>query len=237
MDELKMVTTIYRYMPISENIDFSNTRSVEASKTVYGVRVFGKRSEIDSVPREIILLAQNQRGLKNICKILSSSNNKELTNTEYMGVSYENILNNREGIIVGMVCTRSDLYQVWTDDEQDHEGEKTYALVSKEYEIADFVLIQRWKNYTGMMGGLANVLYPEEVTIKWLLSEIVDSLETVNKCAAAADIICKEHALTSKVLMDEYSQPEGYREKRFGTEMARKIVLDGPKAIADMIEE
>lgn len=125
---------------------------------------------------------------------------------------------------------------MWTDDEQDHEGEQTDILIAEEYDIADYVIIQPWKSYTGMMGDLANVLYPEEVAIKWLLNEMVGSLEAFNKYAVAASVISKEPVITTEDLMDEYSQPEEYREKFFGPEMAKEIVLDNPKTISDMIE-
>ena len=81
-------------------------------------------------------------------------------------VSYEDIQNNRECVLVGLECTKSDVYRVWTDDEEDHEGEKTDELVLDEYSIADYVEIKPWCNYTGMMGELADIVDPEEVTIK-----------------------------------------------------------------------
>ena len=207
-----------------------------ATKTVYGVKIVGVSSSKESVHREITLLAKNRKGLRNIYKILSLDQNKELPKEKDIVVSYEDIKDNRENVFVGLECTRNDLYQVWTDDEQDHEGEKTDALISKEYDIADFVIIQPWKYYVEMMGELANVLYPEEVVIKWLLSELVGTLEIFDKYAIATSTICKELAFTSDEMMNEYIQPEGYREKFFGPEMPGKIVLENPRIIADMIE-
>lgn len=55
----------------------------------------------------------------------------------------------KEGVLVGFECTKSDLYRVWTDDEQEHEGEKTNELVLEKYAIADYVEIKPWRWYMG----------------------------------------------------------------------------------------
>jgi len=41
----------------------------------------------------------------------------------------------------------------------------------------------------GAMGNLANAFAPEEVTIKWILNEIVGTLVAVNKYAIAANCL------------------------------------------------
>lgn len=231
-------------------------------KPIYGVQIFGMNPDKSSAPRKVTLLAKNRNGLKNIYRIMSMGYTTVLSDAEWPCVSYEDIQNNREGVLVGFECTKSDVYRVWRNDEQDYKGKKTNELVLAEYAIADYIEIKPWRWYRGMLGNLANVLAPEEVAIKWLLNEIVETLEAVNKYAIAAncsnciteqDELCynilhdcssdmqknAEHFLTTEEMLDDYSLPEGeyfipYLSKV--REMAKTLVLDNPNTIADMID-
>lgn len=231
-------------------------------KPIYGVQIFGMNPDKSSAPRKVTLLAKNRNGLKNIYRIMSMGYTTILSDAKWPCVSYEDIQNNREGVLVGFECTKSDVYRVWMNDEQDHKGKKTNEIVLEKYAIADYVEIKPWRWYKGVMGNLTNVLAPEEVTIKWLLNEIVEMLEAVNKYAIAAncsnciteqDELCynilhdcssdmqknAEYFLTTEEMLDDYSLPEGeyfipYLSK--GREMAKALVLDNPNTIADMID-
>lgn len=232
-------------------------------KPIYGVQVFGTDTENTSDPRRITLLAKNRNGLKNIYKIMSLGYTKSISDFKWPCVSYKDIQNNRVGVLVGLECTKSDVYRVWTDDEEDHEGEKTDELVRKEYAIADYVEIKPWRDYMGMMGELANVGEPEEVKIKWLLNEIVGTLKAVNKYAVATncsnciteqDELCcnilhdccpaglsfSSKFLTTEEMIADFNIPDGeyfipnLSEVR---ELGQVLVLDNPNAIADMIED
>lgn len=217
-------------------MEFSRAAKNQGIKPIYGVQIFGLETGSTKPPRKFTLLAKNRTGLKNIYKIISFGFKKALSENIWPCVSYEDIQNNRDGILVGMECTKSDMYQVWTDDEQDHEGEKTYELIDEEYAIADYVEIKPWTYYRGMMSELADVIYPEEVNIKWLMYEIVRGLKDVQKFAVADD--GAKRFLTTEELLDEYSLPEDYSYFN-DLEMAKIskiLVLDDPNAIADLIE-
>lgn len=232
-------------------------------KPIYGVQIFGINTEKPSAPRKITLLAKNRSGLKNIYKIMSLGYTKVISADKWPCVSYEDIQNNREGVLVGLECTKSDVYRVWTDDEEDHEGEKTDELVLDEYSIADYVEIKPWCNYTGMMGELADIVDPEEVTIKWLLSEIVGTLKATDKYAVATNCSnyiterdelcynilhdcssngqsCSAKFLTTEEMIADFSIPDGEYFMPYLSElrdMGQALVLDNPNAIADMIDD
>ena len=92
-----------------------------------------------SAPRKVTLLAKNRNGLKNIYRIMSMGYTTILSDAKWPCVSYEDIQNNREGVLVGFECTKSDVYRVWMNDEQDHKGKKTNEIVLEKYAIADYV--------------------------------------------------------------------------------------------------
>lgn len=232
-------------------------------KPIYGVQIFGMNPDKSSFPRKITLLAKNRNGLKNIYRIISMGYTKVLSDAKWPCVSYEDIQNNREGILVGLECTKSDVYRVWTDNEQDREGEKTKEFVLEEYAIADYVEIKPWRWYMCITGNLDNVLLQEEVSINLLLNKIVETLKNVNKYAIAAncsnciteqDELCynilqnkspdmqtgPELFLTTEKMLADYSLPDSeyftpYLSKV--RKMAKTLVLDNPNAIADMVDD
>lgn len=142
-------------------------------------------------------------------------------------------------------------------------AKKINELVLAEYAIADYVEIKPWRWYMGMMGNLANVLATEEVTIKWLLNEIVGTLKAVNKYAIAAncsnciteqDELCynilhddspnmqtnPERFLTTEEMLADYSLTDGEYYIPYLSEvreMTKTLVLDNPNAIADMTDD
>ncbi len=232
-------------------------------KPIYGVQIFGMDTEKSSVPRKITLLAKNHNGLKNIYKIMSMGYTKVVSDEEWPCVSYEDIRNNREGVLVGFECTKSDVHRLWTDDEQNHKGEKTKELVLEEYSVADYVGIKPWRSYVEIMGDPANASASEEVTVKLLLNKIVVALKSINKYAVATNCSnciteqdelcynilhncysdtksCSERFLTTEEILADYSLPDSeyfiphISEMR---EMAQALVLDNPNAIADMIDD
>ena len=99
-------------------------------KPIYGVQIFGMNPDKSSAPRKITLLAKNRNGLKNIYRIMPMGYTKVLSDAKWPCVSFEDLQNNRDGVLVGLECTQSDVYRVWTDDEQDHEGEKNKRIGS-----------------------------------------------------------------------------------------------------------
>lgn len=245
-------------------------------KPIFGVQLYGINLGNNSAPRKVTLLAKNQTGLKNIYRIISSGYTKELSSEIWPCVSYDDIQISREGVLVGLDCTRRDWYQAWTDGQQDHEGEKTSALVREEYAIADFIKIKPWRYYSGLMGHLADIREPEEFVIKFHLNSISVCCSLVGKFAVAANdsnCITKEDELcfdilhseggigqvqsakymTTEELLGDYGLPEKFDlrpygfyknetywesiREYYGPEMAQKIVLDNPNAIADMIED
>lgn len=233
-------------------------------KPIYGVQIYGVDVEEKYTPRKITLLAKNQMGLKNIYYIMSQGYLKKISEEKWPCVSYEDIRNNREGVLVGLECTKSDLYQVWTDDEENHEGEKLDALINKDYAIADYIELKPWRFYIDMLGEFAghtsDVFGSDEEIIKVLLNEVAFVLKKTNKFAVAAnnsncitqrDELCfnilhseacdmqtkASRFLTTEKILADYSIPCSERNV-LGPypDLTKEVVLDNPNAIADMIE-
>ena len=209
-------------------------------KPIYGVQIFGMDSDKASALRKITLLARNRNGLKSIYKVMSLGHTKLLTDTEWPCVSYKDIINNREGILVGLECTESDVKKVLANDARTAADE----LVNEEYAIADYVQIKLPRRYAEAAG--------DQACVKSALYRIAESMERANKLAVAADgsncvtdrdelccsilrdIFPEKHPgaipfLTTEEMLNEYESE--------GSEMARKLVLDNTNTIADMIED
>ena len=224
---------------------------IKGFKPIYGVQIYAVDTARASVPRIITLLARNQSGLRNLYKIISLGYMKELSERIWPCVSYEDVHQNHDGILVGIVCTKEDVCQQWTSTEETCDREKWNRLVLSEYAIADYVEIRPWRFYAENTGISADEEVPDSARIQHHLAAFVKGLKTVHKMGVAAngsncmtdrDELCFEilhsgdsdtNASAARFLSTE----EMLCEYRYlGEEMAREIVLDNPNAIAEMIE-
>lgn len=248
---------------LSEFAKAAEKHRAKGIKPIYGVQIFAMDTDRFSAPRKITLLAKNRNGLKNIYKIMSLGYMKILSDVEWPCVSYQDILDNRESVLVGYECTESDVHRVWARGGQNYGGKKADELVLEEYAAADYVEIRPWHQYKGITGGIAGE--PEEAAVKLILNEIVRCVEAADKLAVAAngsscitkqDELCfnilhdnssetqskSAPFLTTEEMLDEYglsglSDGESSMPEFYaGSAMARKLVLDNTNAIAEMIE-
>ena len=232
-------------------------------KPIFGVQIFGINTDRNITPRKLTLLAQNRVGLKNIYHIISLGYFKKISEEKWPCVSFEDIRNNREGVLVGLECTKHDLYQIWTDDEEEHEGEKKHDLITGEYSIADYIELKPWEFYIEVLGelddNLSNEIGTAEEIIKTLLTEVTVALKKANKYAVAAnnsncitqqDELCVNilHSedtdiqtkaarfLTTEEILAEYSSLDSGLLVHY-PDLTEEVVLDNTNAIADMIED
>lgn len=203
-------------------------------KPIYGVEIYGMDTGTSSVPGKLTLLAKNQTGLKNIYKIMSLGYMKRISEEKWPCVTYEDIRDNHDGVLVGIECTAQDLSEISGADDKK-------ALICRKFAIADYIEIMSPRYY---LDG------SDEAVVKHTLSEIIRSIKPKPAIAAAGsncitgqDELCfdilhnkssnKEakasRFLTTEELLDEYSA-------FLGEETAREIVLDNTNTIADMIE-
>ncbi len=207
-------------------------------KPVYGLQILG----IDRVnaPRLVTILPKNREGLKNINHIMTLGCTKEIEGKKLPCVSYEDILSNREGVLIGLECMQPDLYQVFSDDEKDHEGEKLNALLADTYSIADYVEIKPWRFYIDVLGEFSkhksDMFGNAETIIKVLLNELAFALKKENILPVAADDALE--FLTSREILADYIFPQN-RRNLLGPypDLARELVLSNPIALAAMIDD
>ena len=132
---------------LSEFAKAAEKHRAKGIKPIYGVQIFAMDTDRFSAPRKITLLAKNRNGLKNIYKIMSLGYMKILSVVEWPCVSYQDILDNRESVLVGYECTESDVHRVWARGGQNYGGKKADELVLEEYAAADYVEIRPWHQY------------------------------------------------------------------------------------------
>ncbi len=219
-------------------------------KPIYGVQIYGMDTKNASAPRKFTLLAQNQEGLKNIYKILSLGYEKVLSQEKWPCVSYEDIQDNRSGVLVGLDCTSSDLCQLYRRD----DGE-ALSLCRGDYDLADYIQIRPWYYYRQMIHDDSEIDLDEE-GIKERLYAFAANLGPKlpiavggSNCITDQDALCYDilhwgrpseiDEMPSRLLTTEDMLrcflPEDAANKPAASELVRKMVLDNPGAIADMI--
>lgn len=220
-------------------------------KPIYGVQIIGMDPPKSSIPRKITLLAKNQNGLRNLYRIMSSGYQKVLSESVWPCVSYKDILENHEGVVVGLECTVLDLYQLVPEDKEPCENKKLKDLILKEFAIADYVEIKPWQAYMTEKESIGSHTASDHTNIPRLLSKMIGGLKDVRvmaiasngaNCITEQDELCynilHEGALDKNAHVSRFlTTEEMLEEYRFlGRKTATEIVLDNPNAIAEMIE-
>lgn len=219
-------------------------------KPIYGIQIYGMDTKNASAPRKFTLLAKNQEGLKNIYKILSLGYEKVLSQEKWPCVSYEDIQDNRSGVLVGLDCTSSDLCQLNKRD----DGE-ALSLCRGDYDLADYIQMKPWYYYRQMIHDDSEIDLDEE-GIKERLYAFAANLGPKlpiavggSNCITDQDALCYDilhwgrpseidempsRLLTTEAMLTCFL-PEDAANKPAASELVRKMVLDNPGAIADMI--
>ena len=141
-------------------------------KPIYGIQIYGMDTKNASAPRKFTLLAKNQEGLKNIYKILSLGYEKVLSQEKWPCVSYEDIQDNRSGVLVGLDCTSLDLCQLYRRDDGG-----ALSLCRGDYGLADYIQIKPWYYYQQMIHDDSEINLDEE-EIKERLYAFAENLKS-----------------------------------------------------------
>lgn len=219
-------------------------------KPIYGIQIYGMDTKNASAPRKFTLLAQNQEGLKNIYKILSLGYEKVLSQEKWPCVSYEDIQDNRSGVLVGLDCTSSDLCQL-----NKHDDGEALSLCRGDDGLADYIQIKPWYYYRQMVHDDSEINLDEEGIKERLYAFAADLESKLPIAVGGSNYITDQDALCCDILhwgrsseIDEMPSrllttedmlacflPEDAANKPAASELVRKMVLDNPGAIADMI--
>ncbi|WP_018250156.1 PolC-type DNA polymerase III [Orenia marismortui] len=203
-------------------------------------------SEIDYkrlYPHHTTILVKNQIGLKNLYKLVSSAHINNFHRVPRILKS--ELLEKREGLMIGSACEAGTLYKAILKAKPDHEIEK----LAKFY---DYLEVQPIGNNKFLLEkGEVNSL--EELRdINRKIYELGKKLGKPVVAAGDVHFLDPEDSIYRQILMegqgfsDAADQAPLYFRTTdemlaefdyFGEEIAKELVVDTPKQIADMIEE
>ena len=228
-------------LKLMDIIDKAGYTSVNDADKVYGIKENFKNRQTFHV----ILFAQTQEGLKNLYKLVS------LSHLEYYyrrpRIPKSVLQEYREGLLVGAACQAGEVYQS--------------VLRGKKYE--DCLEIARFYDYLELQPRENNMFLAEgderrvngEEELLQINKTIVDLAKDLGKPVVATSdthYLDPEDAIYRQILMkgQGFEDVEGDGGLYFrttdemleefaylGEDMAREVVIDGPKKIADSIDE
>ncbi|MBP1737639.1 MAG: polC [Oscillospiraceae bacterium] len=222
---------------------------VDAMEQVNGVLATMRRGGRQRrSPYHLILLAKNQTGLRNLYKLVSFSHLEHYNRVPIMPKSVIN--ENREGLIIGSACEAGELFQAVTAGKQDEE----LMRIAQWY---DYLEIQPIANNAFMLrpdkDGKCAAQSQEE--LRNYNRRLVDLGKRMGKPVCATgdvhflnpeDEVYRHILLTSKDFPDaDAPNPLYFRTtdemlaefSYLGGEMARRVVVEAPRQVADWCEE
>ena len=191
----------------------------------------------------MILLVKNKRGLKNLYELISQSYLKYYHRTPIVPKSM--LTRCREGLIVGSACAMGELYEAIIRGESDENLEK----IAADY---DYLEIQPLCN-NGFL--IENGRAKDEAELQAWNRRIYDLGKRLGKpIVAASDVhfLDPEDEQYRHILLAAQKYPDSDRScpiffrttgemleefSYLGEEIAKEIVIDAPRAIADACEE
>ena len=192
----------------------------------------------------LIILAQNQTGLRNLYKLISKSHLEHFNRFPIMPKSL--IDENREGLIIGSACEAGELFRAVTAGKEDRELERIASWY-------DYLEIQPLSNNAYMLrpDREGNCLARDPEDLREFNRRVVALGERLGKpVCATGDVHFMEpeeeiyrHVLLSAKEYEDADQPnplyfrttdEMLEEFAYlGGEKAHEVVVDNPKLIAD----
>ena len=215
-----------------------------------------KQSELDSFTKtqrganartgrvkHIIILVKNKKGLKNLYEIISKSHLEHFKKNPIIPKSL--LLQYREGLIVGSACEAGEVFDAVSRHKSDEEIIRLCSLY-------DYLEIQPLCNNMFM---LENGTAKTEEDLRNFNRRIVELGENLNKpVVATGDVhfLDPEQEIIRHILLAGRSFADADRSlplyfkttdemleefKYLGEEKCREVVIEAPRAVADMCEE
>ena len=194
--------------------------------------------------QHIIVLARNQLGIKNLYKIVTASHLEHLRGNPIMPKSL--IMEHREGLIIGSACEAGEIFQLIVDHRSREEQRRLGAFY-------DYLEIQPLCNNSFMLTGDKPRASSEE-DLKNFNRRVVELARELDKpVVATGDVHFLDpedeifrHVLLCAKEFEGGDRPlplyfrttdEMLREFDYlGEELARELVITGPRKIAEMCE-
>lgn len=196
--------------------------------------------------RHICLLAKNRAGLKNLYKIISSSQIDHYNKSRKHPTMPRSLIQQyREGIFVGSACEAGELYDAVLRGKTDKELEK----IAEFYDYLEIMPL--FNNHFLIENGTVK----DEEDLKELNRKIIALGKKMNKPVVATcdvhfldpeDEVYRKILLASKKFADaDKSLPIYFRTTEevmaefayLGEELCREVVITNPRWIADQVEE
>ncbi len=193
-------------------------------------------------PYHVILLAQNQRGLNNMYRLVSKSHIDYFYKTPRIPKSL--LAENREGLLVGSACEAGELYSAVIGG----KGDKQLEEIASFY---DYLEVQPLENNSFMInnGTVKSIEEIKNANIK--VYEIGKKLGIPTVATGdvhfvdPTDSVFREIVMVGKGVKDAYNQGSLYLHttsemlkefEYFGEDVAKEIVIKNPNKINNRIE-